>query len=133
MSTLGARAARLAVAIVVFAALFTLVRWWDFALPSFGSARYQAVFLTNGQTYFGRYVDRIGPYVKVEGAYYIQQSSTATEDQPQQAPETRLIRRGSELHQPLPVVLIPKTAILFVEDLKADSAVAQFIIKDGAK
>ena len=133
MPALGVRGARLAVAILVFAALFAFVRWWDFALPNFGSARYQAVFLTNGQTYFGRYVDRIGPYVKVEGAYYIQQTATATEDQPQQPPESRLIRRGSELHQPLPVVLIPKTAILFVEDLKSDSAVAQFITKDGAK
>jgi len=30
-------------------------------------------------------------------------------------------------------VLIPKTAILFVEDLRSDSAVAQFITKDSGK
>lgn len=124
---------RIVAALVVLVLLIAFVRWWDFALPNLGAARYQAVFLSNGQTYFGRYVDRIGPYVKVEGAYYIQQTSTATEDQPQQAPESRLIRRGSELHQPLPVVLIAKSAILFVEDLRPDSAVAQFIAKDSAK
>jgi hypothetical protein len=125
--------ARLALALVAFVLLFALVRWWDFALPTFGAARYQAVFLSNGQTYFGRYVDRIGSYVKVEGAYYILQTSTATEDQPNQPPESKLIRRGNELHQPLPYVLIPKSAILFVEDLRPDSAVAQFITKDSAK
>ena len=130
--TLARRAGGIAVAIVAFALLFALVRWWDFALPSFG-ARYQAVFLSNGQTYFGRYIDRIGPYVKIEGAYYIQQTPTATEEQPNLPAESKLIRRGTELHQPLPYLLVPKTSILFVEDLRPDSSVAQFIIKDGGK
>lgn len=132
MRTVTRRLAALLIALVVFAGVFALVRWWDFALPSFGAARYQAVFLSNGQTYFGRLVDRIGPYVKVEHAYYIQQTPPG-EDQAQQPPESRLIRRGNELHQPLPVVLIPRTAILFVEDLRADSAVAQFMTKDSGK
>ena len=86
---------------VVLAAVFVLVRFWDFTLPAFG-ARYQAVFLANGQTYFGHYVDRLGPYVKVENAFYIAQAPTAAEGQ---TPESRIIRRGSELHQPLPFVL----------------------------
>lgn len=127
------RIARLAVALVAFVLVFALVRWWDFALPTFGAAKYQAVFLSNGQTYFGRYIDRIGPYVKIEGAYYILQTPTATEEQPNQPPESKLIRRGNELHQPLPYVLIPKTAILFIEDLRSDSAVAQFITKESGK
>lgn len=127
------RIAGIAIAIVGFVLLFAIVRWWDFALPNLGAARYQAVFLSNGQTYFGRYIDRIGPYVKVEDAFYIQQTPTATEDQPQLPPESRLIRRGSELHQPLPSVLIPRSAILFIEDLRSDSAVGQFMTKAGAK
>ena len=127
------RIAGIAVAVVGFVLLFAIVRWWDFALPNLGAARYQAVFLSNGQTYFGRYIDRIGPYVKIEDAFYIQQTPTATEDQPQLPPESRLIRRGSELHQPLPSVLIPRSAILFIEDLRSDSAVGQFMTKAGAK
>jgi len=132
MRNAAPRLAALLIALIVFAGVFALVRWWDFALPSFGAARYQAVFLSNGQTYFGRLVDRIGPYVKVENAYYIQQMPQG-DDQAQQPPESRLIRRGNELHQPLPVVLIPRTAILFIEDLRADSAVAQFMTKDSGK
>ena len=119
------------VALVVFAAAFGFARWWDFTLPSGGGATYQAVFLSNGQTYFGRYVDRIGPYVKVENAYYIQQSRRDPEDTT--PPESKLIRRGSELHQPQPMVLIAKTAILFVEDLQPSSSVAQFMAKDSGK
>ncbi|HVR88213.1 MAG TPA: hypothetical protein VHG53_01545 [Candidatus Limnocylindria bacterium] len=127
------RLGTVALAVALFAAVFAVVRWWDFAQPALGAAKYQAVFLSNGQTYFGRYIDRFGPYAKVEGTYYIQQRSAATEEQPDQLPESKLIRRGNELHQPLPVVLIPKSAILFVEDLKSDSSVAQFIAKDSAK
>ncbi len=123
------RAVRIAVVLFVLVATFLLVRWWDFTLPSFG-ARYQAVFLANGQTYFGHYLERIGPYVKVENAFYIATPPTAEEGQ---TPESRIIRRGSELHQPLPFVLIPKSAILFVEDLRQDSQVAQFMDRELGK
>jgi hypothetical protein len=123
------RLGRVALFVIVLVATFALVRAWDFVLPSFG-ARYQAVFLANGQTYFGHYIDRLGPYVKVENAFYIQQAPTAEEGQ---TPESRIIRRGSELHQPLPFVLIPKTAILFVEDLRQDSQVAAFMDRELGK
>ena len=111
---------------MILAGTFLAVRAWDFVMPSFG-ARYQAVFLANGQTYFGRYYDRLGPYAKVESAFYIASQPTAEEGQ---TPESRLIRRGSELHEPLPFVLIPKSAILFVEDLRADSQVALFMDRE---
>jgi hypothetical protein len=128
MRGLGAIAAKILAVVVVLAATFAFVRWWDFALPG-GGAKYQAVFLSNGQTYFGRLIDRIGPYVKIENAYYIQQTPSAGDQTP---PESRLIKRGNELHQPLPEVLIPRTAILFIEDLRPDSPVGQFMAKDGA-
>src|SRR6478736_2204261 len=123
------RAIQVLIAVVIVLLTFLFVRWWDFTLPSFG-ARYQAVFLANGQTYFGHYLDRLGPYVKVENAFYIQQAPTAEEGQ---TPESRIIRRGSELHQPLPFVLIPKTAILFVEDLRSDSQVGKFMDQELGK
>jgi hypothetical protein len=129
MPSRGSILARILAAVLIVAATFLVVRWWDFTLPAFG-ARYQAVFLANGQTYFGHYLDRLGPYVKVENAFYIQQAPTAEEGQ---TPESRLIRRGSELHQPLPFVLIPKSAILFVEDLRQDSQVAAFMDRELGK
>jgi len=122
----GAIARNVLAALVVLVAAFLVVRWWDFVMPSFG-ARYQAVFLSNGQTYFGHYIDRLGPYAKVENAFYIQQQPAVEENQ---TPESRLIRRGNELHQPLPYVLIPKSAILFIEDLRTDSQVTQFMDRE---
>ena len=107
---------------------FVFVKYWDFVItPPVGHAKYQAVFLSNGQTYFGRYLDRLGPYVKIEDAFYIQQIPSQTQGAPA---DTKIVRRGSELHQPSGEMLIPKSAILFVEELRPDSQVAQFMDKD---
>ena len=119
-----------AIALVLFVAAMLITQWWDFTVPALGRAQYQAVFLTNGQTYFGRYYDRIGAYAKVEDVYYLQQGqatdSSGTTD-------TRIIRRGHELHEPTSRMLIPKSAILFVEDLTDSSRIAQFMQRDAGR
>jgi len=123
------RVPRLLIAIVALVAAFAFTKYWDFVLtPPIGHAKYQAVFLTNGQTYFGQYLDRLGPYAKIENAFYIQQQPGQQEGQPA---DLKLVQRGSELHQPDPEMLVPKDAILFVEDLRADSQVAQFMDKNS--
>ncbi|MDP9321407.1 MAG: hypothetical protein M3P16_09960 [Chloroflexota bacterium] len=119
------RSSIIAVAIFVAALFFT--QWWDFTVPTLGRAQYQAVFLTNGQTYFGRYYDRIGAYAKIEDVYYLQQSPSAV---PSQAPDTKIVRRGSELHAPAPRMYLPKSAVLFVEDLTDGSPIAEFMRQD---
>ena len=121
------RAARIVLFAVLFSATFALVRAWDFTLPTLGRAHYQAVFLTNGQAYFGRYVERLGPYIKIEDPYYIQQTKAPTETG---TAEQKLVRRGAELHNPIGAMLIPKSAILFVEDLGNASQFAQFMDQD---
>jgi hypothetical protein len=118
---------KLAVAIAVFVLAFFVTQWWDFTVPTLGRAQYQAVFLANGQTYFGRYYERIGAYAKIEDVYYLQQSSSAD---PSQVSDTKIVRRGSELHAPAPRMYIPKSAVLFVEDLTDGSPIAQFMRQD---
>ena len=122
------RARALAVAAAILVVSFTAVRYWDLTLPSLGRSTYQAVFLSNGQVFFGRYYDRIGPYVKVVQPYYIQQSGDAND--PNNPPQQKIVRRGDELHGPLAQMLVPKTSVLFVEDLADSSPVSQFIAKD---
>lgn len=116
-----------AIAIAVFVAALFFTQWWDFTVPTLGRAQYQAIFLTNGQTYFGRYYDRIGAYAKIEDVYYLQQTANAD---PSQVPDTKIVRRGSELHEPAPRMVVPKSAILFVEDLTDGSPIAQFMQQD---
>jgi hypothetical protein len=115
------------IALVVFLAAFFFTQWWDFTIPAFGRGHYQAIFLANGQTYFGRYYDRIGAYAKIEDVYYLQQVAAAD---PNAAPDTKIVRRGNELHGPAPRMLVPKSAVLFVEDLTDASPIAQFMAQD---
>ena len=121
---LGIRLARIGIAIAAFALAFLILRVWDFTIPRVGAAHYQAVFLENGQTWFGHYRDRIGPYAAMDSVYYV---LTKSADDPDAPPTSQLIKRGNELHAPDPHVLIPKTAILFIEDLRDDSPVAQYM------
>jgi hypothetical protein len=116
-----------AIAAVVFVAALFFTQWWDFTIPTLGRAQYQAVFLTNGQTYFGRYYDRFGAYAKIEDVYYLQDVAGTDATSTQQ---TRIVRRGHELHDPGGRMLIPKSAILFVEDLTEASPIAQFMQRD---
>lgn len=124
------RARDIALAVVIGLATFMFIEWWDFTLPTIGAARYQAVFLANGQTYFGRHIDRLGPYVKVEHVYYLRQAPAADEDTP---PGLQIVRRGSELHAPAAAMLIPKSSILFIEDLQPSSPFAEFMDRDRTR
>lgn len=100
--------------------------------------KYQAVFLTNGQVYFGKINDVNASYVKLSDIYYLQQQSNqadASKDpkaQQQAAnPETQanvsLAKLGDELHAPEDAMYINKDQVLFWENLKKDGKVATAI------
>jgi len=65
--------------------------------------------------------------VKLDNAFYIQQQAAQQEGQ---QGDLKLVRRGSELHEPDAEMLIPKDAILFIEDLRPDSQVSLFMDKN---
>ena len=43
------------------------------------------------------------------------------------------MRRGRELHEPASRMLVPKSAILFVEDLTDASPIGQYMQKDTSR
>lgn len=95
------------------------------------AAKVQAVFLTNGQVYFGKFSQSAG-VARLENIYYLQVDQTNQQIQPakdQQAtqPDVKLIKLGSELHGPEDGMRINPAQILFVEDLKEDGKVVQSI------
>jgi hypothetical protein len=86
--------------------------------------RWQAVFLSNGQVYFGHLTVASDEFYELREAYYIQESPSAEEGRP----PTREVRPlSSEFHQPENRMLIRKDEILFVENLRPDSDVAEAI------
>lgn len=100
------------------------------------SSGYQAVFLTNGQVYFGKLSDARSMYVTLKDIFYLQvtqpplQGSQQTAQQQQQAqvqPQLSLVKLGNELHGPVDKMKINRDQILFFEDMKSDGKVAQAI------
>lgn len=98
------------------------------------SKKYQAVFLTNGQVYFGK-LHHAGDYYKLTNVYYLQasQSSSGTSNNPQQAATSnsgvQLIKLGNEVHGPEDAMIIDKAQVLFIENLKDDGKVVDSISK----
>lgn len=115
--------------VVVAGGIFLVYRIFFFS-PVIKDA-YQAVFLTNGQTYFGK-LNFTGEYAELKDVYYLragdglqQTSSTSGVNQ-----NVQLVKLGNELHGPLDVMYISKKEMIFWENLKDASKVSEAIKRD---
>ena len=107
---------------------------------------YYAVFLSNGQVYFGHLADISKDHPELTDIYYLQlnqqqqqvQVQPAEGEQPElqdqsQEPELSLVKLGDELHGPEDKMVLNMQHILFYEKLKDDSNVVKAIKEDKAK
>lgn len=98
-------------------------------------AQYQAVFLTNGQMYFGHVQNRNAQYLTLTDVYYLrsvqplQEPQAVTKPTPPQPvpPELTLVKLGQELHGPRDRMDINRDQVLFIEDLRDDGKVVDAI------
>lgn len=98
------------------------------AATGIDTSRYQAVFLANGQIYFGKLKDFNETSFQLTEIYYpqAQKSDTDKEDAAAQT-NIQLIPLGGEVHGPENKMFITKDQILYYENLKADSQVTKHI------
>jgi hypothetical protein len=83
---------------------------------------YQAVFLDNGQVFFGKLSDQGSPYLTLRDIYYVQ--TLVGQDQKKTA--NVLVKRGSELHNP-EFMRINSRHVVVIEPVGPNSRVAQLI------
>ena len=128
--------------IVLYVVLIAGIAYAAFATKGFGlmknnetSGDWQAVFLTNGQVYFGKLSGTNSDWTTLKNIYYLQvQQQVQPKDDKTQQPNVTLVKLGNELHGPADEMKINKDQILFWENLKSDGKVVQAIdkyIKDG--
>lgn len=95
------------------------------------SGQYQAVFLSNGQVYFGKLSGEGAGFYKLSDVFYLQASQQSTDAaDPQKAAansDVQLIKLGSEVHGPEDSMVIARDQVLFFENLKTDGKVAKTI------
>lgn len=100
------------------------------------SSKYQAVFFTNGNVYFGKLRSLNSEYMILDTIYYPQsQANGENTDTQGQADlnqsNVTLIKLGDAIHGPENEMTIPKDQIQFFQNLRSDSRVAELI--DGQK
>ena len=95
------------------------------------SKQFQAVFLTNGQVYFGKLADINSSWVKLTDIYYLQVQQqvqpTDSKAAANQQPQVSLAKLGNELHGPEDVMYVDRSQVLFWENLKNDGKVVTAI------
>jgi len=79
---------------------------------------YQAVFLTNGSTYFGRLQEQGSDWFVLSDVFYLSSSDQSG---------TQLIKRGSEPQGPKEPMLISRQQVLFIENMRDDSDIVALI------
>ena len=96
--------------------------------PSVANDKYQALFLTNGQVYFGKVVSMSSDTVTLRDIYYLQQNVQSGTDKDKAAQnQLQLTKLGGELHGPEDVMYVERSQVLFWENLKNDSQVVKKI------
>lgn len=119
--------AGIAVAGLLFGA-FVLFRGSSNGLGDVKSGQYQAVFLSNGQVYFGKLQSGAGDTYNLTKVFYLQAAQTDTAN-PQKTDTTasnmELVKLGNEVHGPEDSMIIARGQVLFYENLKADGKVAK--------
>jgi hypothetical protein len=103
--------------------------WYAFSSDSavggtvnISSGQYQAVFLDNGQVYFGELDRDRSLFYTLSDVFYLQSGSTI-----ESASNLALTKLGNEAHGPTDKMEINADHILFIEDMKDDSKVVQAI------
>lgn len=127
--------AAIAAATALALGLLVLVGWFVYrssTAANIDSSKYQAVFFTNGQVYFGKLQSVNSGYMKLTDIYYLQaQSNESESENPQetssQSSDVQLIKLGNEVHGPEDEMIISKDQILFFENLKGNGKVSDSI------
>ena len=111
--------------------LATLFLWGKRDIPA-DSSRWQAVFLTDGQVYFGKLRNHNDRFALLDKVYYLKFSQGLQQSYGNNpgSSQLNLIKLGGEAHGPENRMYISKDQILFIENLKENSAVVQAILNN---
>ena len=118
-----------AVTIIVFCAIILAGYFFRHKLfPNFykNNITPEAVFLINGQAFFGVVTDDTVDTITLKNVYYLNQTQE-TQNDGTVKPQVGLVKLGSEIHQPQDEMLINKQQIIFREKLQDSSQISQTI------
>ncbi len=127
-------------AVVVIAVIVALVRVFDsrsMAGSVIDRGKYQAVFLSTGEVYFGKLSILADGFFKLNDVYYVQKKAAATDESDSLQNETaqndsalELMKLGSEMHKPIDTMVINRDQVLYFENIDPEGTVAKRIAEE---
>ncbi len=96
------------------------------------STRYQAVFLDNGQVYFG-HLNHGEEFFRLTDVFYLQYRQNPQTGDAAADADVSIIKLGNEVHGPQDWMDVNVEHVLFVEELKPESRVASAIADYNSK
>jgi len=91
---------------------------------------WQAIFLTNGEVYFGKVARVNKEVVMMQNIFYLQNKEALQQGAltKTQTGDVALIKLGNELHGPMDEMRVNRNQVLFIEDMKAESKIVKAIM-----
>lgn len=126
---------KLAMIILALLVLISTIFFFQFTRSTsavIDGSKYQAVFFTNGNVYFGKLSPFNGEYMRLETVYYPQTQTSGEESQSAQQSinqnsNVTLIKLSDAIHGAEDEMMIKKDQIQFFQNLRDDSRVSQLI------
>lgn len=112
--------------IVVALVLVMFFGYNKFSIANKESAR-KAVFLSNGQVYFGYLESEDRDYLVLRDIYYLRSVESANEG------KISLVKLGSEVYGPEDWMTINREHVLYLEDMRTNSKIAEAIKNNSKK
>lgn len=91
------------------------------------STKHQAIFLNNGQVYFGNITDLNKDFLTLSNIYYLRVNQQVQPGQQASQNDVSLVKLGCELHGPQDNMVVNRDQVTFWENLKDDGQVAKAI------
>jgi hypothetical protein len=91
------------------------------------NTKMQAVFLNNGQVYFGKITELNSKYVNMGNIYYLRVNQQVQPGRQPSQNDVSLVKLGCELHGPQDLMTINREQVTFWENLKDDGQVTKAI------
>jgi len=116
------------IVVLLVGVIFAFSQGGDNESKFINSSDYQAVFLNNGQVYFGNIQTLNDNYVRMTNIYYLTQNSGSSSSSSSSNNNYSLVKLGcQQIHDPLDQMVINRSQVTFWENLNANGKVVASI------
>jgi len=112
-------------ALVLAIALVTMLVMKSQPAQAIDTSKYQVVYLTNGQAYFGKLQNTSGDFLVIKSPYIAQ--SVSADDKTAAATQATLLKVTSQVYGPEDSIAIKASQVTFWQNLRTDSKVSTAI------